>query len=443
MTAKALELRRSASLCRRAAGTRLALRSTVSAASAVSPERLATPASATAPSADSRTGQQPAIALGSDPGLSVTGSHPIVVPGAIPPGVRVLVVDDDARVRRAIAGTLSRIGFDVRVADDGGPALASAEQSPPDLAVIDLGMPMSGLEVTRRLKAMYGPATTVTILTGSDGEDVRVAAFDAGADGYLVKPISMVELQRRMVASARSQQAYVEARQARENADRLLAWAAEASALLAHDLNNGLAVALSNITYLTSTLQVEEDDRAALQSTQRALRRMAGLVANFVDIARFEEGALKPRPTRVAVAALLDEVMALHAPSLSRQIRHEVSCDPQLIGHFDEPLIARVLHNLVGNAARYCNPGGQIRLSAQPWLEDGRVAGVELSVHNSGPPIPSELAPTLFSKYALGRGGQRGLGLYFCRLACEAHGGSVRHLSLPDGPVFVLRLPAA
>ena len=371
---------------------------------------------------------------------AIGGSGEHVVPAAgpaLPTGVRVLVADDDHRIRRAIASSLGRLGFDVKVAEDGGPAIALAEHQHPDVALIDYSMPMSGLDVTRAIKARYGASTHVCILSGNDAEDVRLAAFDAGADDFLVKPISMSELRRRMVASARKQHAYIEARLAREHADRLLAWGTEASALLAHDLNNGLAVALSNISYLASVLELADDDRQALLSTQRALRRMSGLVANFVDIARFEDDALQPRPSRVAVRELLLEVMAVHAPTLGREIRHAVTCEPSLEGYFDEALIMRVLHNLVGNATRYCNTGGFIRLGAQAAGD-----AVEITVSNSGPAIPPELAAKLFSKYALGRGGQRGLGLYFCRLACEAQGGSALHRADPEGPTYDLRLPA-
>ena len=386
----------------------------------------------------------------SDSGIrlsSTSGEHPLMLSAshvAVPAGVRVLVADDDPRIVRAIASTLTRIGFDVRSAIDGAPALAMAEQSPPDLAIIDLGMPTGGNEVVRRLKELFGSAIHVQILSGTDEEEARLAAFDAGADGFLTKPISMKELPRRMVASARSQRAYIEARQAGERADRLLAWGAEAAALLAHDLNNGLAVALSNISYLSQVLTVTDDQGQALSSTLRALRRMSGLVANFVDIARFEDEALVPRTGTVRVRELLLEVMAVHAPSIGRDVRHAVTCDPDLLGSFDEALIARVLHNLVGNAARYCHAGGLIRLAAaaQPAVEE-HAPSLEISVENTGPHITPHLATKLFGKYALGKGGQRGLGLYFCRLACEAHGGSIGYAATPDGPSFVLRLPRA
>ena len=71
----------------------------------------------------------------------------------------------------------------------------------------------------------------------------------------------------------------------------------------------------------------------------------------------------------------------------------------------------------------------------------GPSARIEIAVHNTGPHVPPALASKLFGKYAQGKDGQRGLGLYFCRLACEAHGGSVRYEATPDGPMFVLSLP--
>jgi DNA-binding response OmpR family regulator len=159
-----------------------------------------------------------------------------------PSGVRILIVDDDARVRRVIANAMARAGFQVFTAEDGAPALVLAETTPPDLAIVDFNMPTPGLEVVRRLKALHGAAIWIAVLSGQDDEATRSACFDAGADDVMAKPASIIELRRRMVAAARTQQAYVETRLAQDRADRLLAYGAEAAAMLAHDLNNGLAV---------------------------------------------------------------------------------------------------------------------------------------------------------------------------------------------------------
>src|SRR6185503_14139529 len=199
-------------------------------------------------------------------------------PIAAPNGTRILVVDDNARVRRSTAAALSRIGFHVMTAEDGAPAVAIAENTPPDLALVDFEMPTPGLVVVRRLKELYGPAVWVAVLSGEDGDEMRTACFDAGADDVLLKPAMIPELHRRMLAAARTQRAFVDARVARERTDRLLAYGAEAAAMLANDLNNGLAVALCNMDFLEETTKgLDLDQTQALTSTRNALRRMSGL----------------------------------------------------------------------------------------------------------------------------------------------------------------------
>ena len=371
-----------------------------------------------------------------EPPTTVSGSQHQTAPA----GVRILIVDDDARVRRSTAQALSRIGFHVITADDGGPAIQLAEQTPPDLALVDYNMPTSGVEVVRKLKALHGAAVWVAVLSGQDDEQTRSECFEAGADDVLVKPAIISDLRRRMIAAARTQQEFVQGRLMRERADRLLAYDAEAAAMLAHDLNNGLAVALSNMTYLKGVLTLGEDEGQALGSTLNALRRMSGLVANFVDIARFEDAAVKPRSAATNVRTMLLEVIEVHAAVISRGIKYSVSCHPDLSGHFDVALIERVLHNLVGNAVRYCNPGGQIKVAASHW-DPADPSSVEISVFNSGPAVPAELQGNLFAKYARGSNGKRGFGLYFCRLACEAHGGHIEYRSHEEGPTFFVRLP--
>jgi len=365
---------------------------------------------------------------------------PVDAPTSAPAGVRILIVDDDARVRRALSAAMSRAGFHVFTADDGGPALIVAEQTPPDLAIVDFNMPTPGVEVVKKLKRLHGPAIWITVLSGQDDEPTRTACFDAGADDMLTKPASIPELRRRMIAAARTQQAFVETRLAQERADRVIAYGAEASAMLAHDLNNGLAVALSNIDYLREVLTVEGDEAHALRATGDALRRMSGLVANFVDIARFEDAACKPQRESCNLNSVIRSVIEVHAAAPNKDVKFEIQCDADATGSFDRALIERVLHNLVGNASRYCDRGGIIKVSGRVIDHlDGAVT--ELSVFNSGPSVPDELKKQLFVKYARGTNGKRGFGLYFCRLACEAHGGTIDY-SYIDGSCFTIRLPS-
>jgi two-component system response regulator MprA len=118
----------------------------------------------------------------------------------------VLLVDDDAPIRRMLERTLVAEGYDVAAVADGGAALAQVERSLPDLIVLDVAMPgMDGLAVTRRLRAK-GMAVPILLLTARDALAERVAGLDAGADDYLVKPFEVDELTARVRALLRRNQ---------------------------------------------------------------------------------------------------------------------------------------------------------------------------------------------------------------------------------------------
>jgi two-component system response regulator MprA len=114
-----------------------------------------------------------------------------------------LLVDDDAPIRRMLERTLTAEGYDVVAAADGGSALAAVERNVPDAIVLDVSMPgMDGLAVTRRLRAK-GLRVPILLLTARDAVHERVAGLDAGADDYLVKPFDVDELSARVRAMLR------------------------------------------------------------------------------------------------------------------------------------------------------------------------------------------------------------------------------------------------
>jgi two-component system, OmpR family, response regulator MprA len=115
----------------------------------------------------------------------------------------VLLVDDDASIRRMLERTLAAEGYDVAAVADGGAAMAAVERSVPDAIVLDVAMPgLDGLSVTRRLRGK-GLAVPILLLTARDALEERVAGLDAGADDYLVKPFEARELAARLRALLR------------------------------------------------------------------------------------------------------------------------------------------------------------------------------------------------------------------------------------------------
>jgi two-component system, OmpR family, phosphate regulon response regulator PhoB len=114
---------------------------------------------------------------------------------------RVLVVDDDQRVRTVVAWQLEADGFAVTEAGDGASALAQIAGDRPDLVVLDLSLPgVGGLDVLRRVREAEGAAAPlpVIVLSGRGGETDRIIGLDLGADDYLVKPFSPGELAARV-----------------------------------------------------------------------------------------------------------------------------------------------------------------------------------------------------------------------------------------------------
>ncbi len=115
--------------------------------------------------------------------------------------IKVMVVDDDPMLRRALACALARCGYDVSTAHDGERALRIAQITTPSVAIVDLQMPGGGLELVRALKRLGGETIHVAVLSGDDADAIADACGDAGADDVMTKPITPSELRRRVAAA--------------------------------------------------------------------------------------------------------------------------------------------------------------------------------------------------------------------------------------------------
>jgi two-component system, OmpR family, KDP operon response regulator KdpE len=130
---------------------------------------------------------------------------------------RVLVVDDEPQIRRALSINLNARGYDVEVARTGEEALRIAADTLPDVVLLDLGLPgIDGLNVVRGLRGWT--TVPIIILSVRDAETDKVAALDAGADDYVTKPFGINELLARLRAALRRHQPINEAAVVRTSA---------------------------------------------------------------------------------------------------------------------------------------------------------------------------------------------------------------------------------
>jgi signal transduction histidine kinase len=214
---------------------------------------------------------------------------------------------------------------------------------------------------------------------------------------------------------------------------------------LVHDLRNPLnnirmaLELLDQISVGVATQQQTEVQRIARGSTEH----MLGLVNAILDVSRLESGQMPVSREPLRLRALAAEVMSLQQP-LARD-KHLVleNCVPDDLPEVpaDAGLIRRVLENLVGNAIKFTPEHGCVRLSAAADEGEDQVV---VTVRDSGPGLPPELRGSLFQKFVTGRQGGHGtgLGLAFCKLAVEAHGGRIWVESEPGaGAVFGFTLP--
>jgi two-component system KDP operon response regulator KdpE len=124
---------------------------------------------------------------------------------------RLLVVDDDLALLRALRLALNAAGHQVSTAADGEQGLAQAARSSPEVIVLDLGLPdIDGLEVCRRIRGWSD--VPIIVLSATHDEDRKVAALDGGADDYVTKPFGMAELEARIRTAVRHRQARHEPR---------------------------------------------------------------------------------------------------------------------------------------------------------------------------------------------------------------------------------------
>jgi two-component system heavy metal sensor histidine kinase CusS len=215
--------------------------------------------------------------------------------------------------------------------------------------------------------------------------------------------------------------------------------------LVVHDLRSPLTVCMGNIdlaSFLLDKPTAKDKAREALDEALAGAQRMQAMLGDILHVAKLEDGRLRVARRPVDVSALSERV-ARQATVLARgrTARIERLIAPGLRAELDHDLTMRLLENVVSNASRFVSPDGRIRVSAR--AVEGEVV---LVVANDGPPVDPRLKTRLFEKYEQGKTGGSGwgLGLYFCRLVAEAHGGRIGLVDLPGfAAAFEIRLPLA
>ncbi len=362
----------------------------------------------------------------------------------------ILVVDDNAANRELARQILEGEGYDVRVAASGQEALGALAEAPADCVLLDVRMPgLDGFAVCEQIRGLRGGADIpVIFLTAMRDIETFDRASLAGGDDFLTKPVRPAELLLRVQTTLRLRQLgderhelFEQVRRQRDAMTRLQLQKEQMTTFLVNDLKGpvgSMALQAQSILY---DPKIPEDARDGARRIQSDARQLLRLILNLLDISKGEEGLLSPHRASTDLGKLVRDVLAgLEVQAETAGVRLRSSGEAPAVT-VDPGLVRRAIANLVDNAIRYSPVGSKVEVRVASEAD-----GVVLRVVDAGCGVPPERRAAIFDRFSPlavdeAAAGRTGLGLAFCKLAVEAHGGRIWVEDAGPGAVFCVELP--
>ncbi len=221
--------------------------------------------------------------------------------------------------------------------------------------------------------------------------------------------------------------------------------------MVVHDMKNPVTNAMMGIDMieLDSEGHLTDEQMRYLRMIKQNHEKLAEMTGNLLEISRLETGKIELKRSSIDVPQVMDRVIERYAAVLETEKKTiHVSVVPE-VDHViaDENLFERIIANILSNAIKHSYPKGKIFIRVNP-AEERR--GVLVSIEDHGEGIPKEYHERIFEKFSqvhlreMGHKTDTGLGLAFCKMAVEAHGGTIRVESEPGkGSCFTFSLPDA
>jgi len=353
----------------------------------------------------------------------------------------ILVVDDEERNIKLLKAMLSLEDYDLKGAMNGEEALDLVARNEFDLILLDVMMPgLDGFEVCRRIKQSEKTRIIpVVMVTALREREHRIRALEAGADDFISKPVDQTELFLRVKSLLRIKtyhddlkKNYLELADMHAQLRELEKAKEGLTHMVIHDLNSPL-MAISSVIQLVLMERENFSEKQVrfLQTSLDQCRDLNQQIQSLLDIHRMEEAKLKPERQATEMAGMVKEILSQFA-SRALLKRIDLSFDfikPVPPVQMDHDLISRVVSNLLSNAIRYTPSGGRIQGSVDYLSEKGPLL---ICVRDTGPGLEPQYHERIFNKFeqvsmkkAGVTVGMSGVGLAFCKMAVEAHGGRI------------------
>jgi signal transduction histidine kinase len=349
----------------------------------------------------------------------------------------ILVIDDEPSAFETVEALLMREGYQLAWAPEANAALAHLETQMPDVILCDVMMPgMSGIDLCQKIKAdprwHHIPIITITAL---DSKEDLAKCIAAGADDFLTKPVNGIELRARIRSMLRIKQQY-------DALQTALTLREDMANMLVHDIRSPLTTILISAEFLDQSV-LPDAEKSFVKEISNAANRLNAMANDLLTMAKMESGKwLKEVADTNLSDLVIRAVNELKAAAATKKIVLEGSV-PSLPVRLkvNANLIFRVLDNLISNALKYTVRGSTVSVRLEPTSSGGAV----LRIADQGGGIPEDVRDRIFNKYEVGTlkksVSQVGLGLAFCKMVVDSHGGKIFvESNQPRGSVFVVEL---
>ncbi|MEH1924463.1 hybrid sensor histidine kinase/response regulator [Nostoc sp.] len=350
----------------------------------------------------------------------------------------ILVIDDEPDNFDVVETLLDSENYQLYYAPSGQQALNRLDSFQPDLILLDVMMPgLDGIEVCQRIKAdpqwQAVPIIMVTALT--DKEDLA-RCLATGADDFISKPVNGVELRARVHSMLRIKQQY-------ESMQVLLKLREDMVNMIVHDLRNPLTSIVLGAEILRFPGLSPKQQQGKVDQILLAGQQLQSLIDSLLIMAKLESGKMLLNYTEIDLCALCMSAIADIEAIAAQKNLTLISYLPEPGGivAVDAVIFRRVLDNLLSNAIKFSPSKSQVTLRAE-YLAAG---GAKVQVADSGSGVSQDLRQIIFEKYEIGtlmpEVSQIGLGLAFCKMAIEAHSGTITiEDNHPYGSIFTVLL---
>jgi signal transduction histidine kinase len=372
----------------------------------------------------------------------------------MPASPKILVTDDELNTLKTLSANLEDMGYRVATATNGKEALELIRKRGFNIVIADIKLPdISGLEILETAKEL-NPETAVIMITGHASLETAVDAINEGAYAYILKPVTMSDLETTLNNALREQRLLVENRELveslqqsnkrMEEANRALEQVSQAKSDFTARMSHELRTPLNSIIGFSEVLlsqKMSPADRATheefLGYIHISAEHLLHLIDSILDLSKIEAGKLTLEPRESNLRVLLEDVKITVLPMFTAKKQTlNIEIDDGVNSVFaDEPKMRQIFLNLLSNAHKFTPKGGRIKVVCQ--MADHHL--LQCSVIDNGIGISPQDQQKIFEEFGQADKNPAdnakgvGLGLSIAKRLVELHGGSIWVVSEPGG----------